>query len=202
MCFKKIEPSILYMGTPVVLITTVDENGRVNIGPMSSAWTTGRTVVLGLLCNSKTFGNLLAQKECVLNYPSSELHEQVEKIARLTGLCPVPPSKQDRYRYSPDKFSEGNFTAMESEQVEPPRIAECSIQLEAELKDILYITDDPVLPVKVAAVCVRVVCVHAREDIIIKEKHIDPRKWDPLIYNFRHYFGLGPDLGKTFKAEI
>jgi len=26
--------------------------------------------------------------------------------------------------------------------------------------------------------------------------------WQPLIYNFRHYYGLGQELGKTFRAEI
>ena len=40
------------------------------------------------------------------------------------------------------------------------------------------------------------------EKLIIKENHIDPEKWNPLIYNFRHYFGLGKELGKTFKAEV
>lgn len=32
--------------------------------------------------------------------------------------------------------------------------------------------------------------------------HIDTRRWQPLLYVFRHYFGTGPDLGRTFKAEI
>ena len=31
---------------------------------------------------------------------------------------------------------------------------------------------------------------------------IDPEKWSPLIYNFRHYFRLAEhELGKTFRAE-
>lgn len=29
----------------------------------------------------------------------------------------------------------------------------------------------------------------------------DPAKWQPLIYTFRHYFGLGDELGATFRAE-
>jgi hypothetical protein len=36
------EPSILYCGTPVVLISTVNEDGSPNIAPMSSAWSLGR----------------------------------------------------------------------------------------------------------------------------------------------------------------
>lgn len=79
---------------------------------------------------------------------------------------------------------------------------ECPIQLEAVVKEVLSITDDPILKITSAVVCTRVLCVHANEEIVVKENHIDPTKWNPLIYNFRHYYGLGPGLGKTFKAEI
>ncbi|MBL3628964.1 flavin reductase family protein, partial [Bacillus sp. RHF6] len=37
--------------------------------------------------------------------------------------------------------------------------------------------------------------------IILNENHINPSKWSPLIYNFRHYFGLGREIGKTFRSE-
>ncbi|MGH2643211.1 MAG: flavin reductase family protein [Chitinophagaceae bacterium] len=200
--FKKICPPILYIGTPVALITTLDEKGNANIGPVSSAWALGWTVVLGIICNSKTFQNLLAQKQCVINFPSAELYDRVEKIARLTGSDPVPEHKKAQYRFTADKFSAGGFSPVSSTEVLPPRIAECPIQLEVVLKEVLYITEDPVLRIKSAVVYVRVLCVHADERLVVKENHIDPARWDPLIYNFRHYHGLGPELGKTFKAEI
>ena len=53
-----------------------------------------------------------------------------------------------------------------------------------------------------AAVEVEVKRVHARKDFVTRGHHIAPDKWQPLIYNFRHYFGLGQELGKTFRAEI
>lgn len=31
--------------------------------------------------------------------------------------------------------------------------------------------------------------------------HIDPGVWSPLIYNFRHYHGLTPELGHGFRSE-
>jgi flavin reductase (DIM6/NTAB) family NADH-FMN oxidoreductase RutF len=39
--YKTIEPSILYFGTPVVLISTRNEDGTTNVAPMSSAWFSG-----------------------------------------------------------------------------------------------------------------------------------------------------------------
>jgi flavin reductase (DIM6/NTAB) family NADH-FMN oxidoreductase RutF len=53
-----------------------------------------------------------------------------------------------------------------------------------------------------AAVEVEVMRVHVRKDFVTGGHHIAPDKWQPLIYNFRHYFGLGQELGKTFRAEI
>ena len=35
---QTIEPAILYFGTPVVLISTLNEDGSPNLAPMSSAW--------------------------------------------------------------------------------------------------------------------------------------------------------------------
>jgi hypothetical protein len=43
--------------------------------------------------------------------------------------------------------------------------------------------------------------VHVRKDLVVQGNHVDPERWQPLIYNFRHYYGLGRELGKTFRAE-
>lgn len=197
-----IEPSILYFGTPVALITTLDESGNANIGPMSSVWALGWTMMLGLECASKTYQNLVAAGECVINLADQSLFEKVESIARLTGVKDIPDYKKGRYTYEPDKFKAGGFSKMEADLVKPPRIAECLLQLEAVLKNIHVISDDPKEAGDIAAVTVRVVRIHAHEEIIAGDKHIDPARWNPLIYNFRHYRALGKELGKTFKAEI
>lgn len=200
--FKNIEPAILYFGTPVALISTVDENNQANIGPVSSVWALGRTLLIGLECGSKTYQNLIKQGECVVNIHAACLFDKVERIATLTGAQPIPEYKKTRYRYEADKFKAGGFTRLASDVVVPPRIEECSIHFESLLKNKMVIEDDPVEQGPIAAVEVRVVRIHVEESLIIKDNHINPEKWDPLIYNFRHYFGLGEELGKTFKAEV
>src|SRR5215472_11602885 len=43
--FHRTEPKILYFGTPVVLISSLNENGeKKNLAPMSSFWAQGWTV--------------------------------------------------------------------------------------------------------------------------------------------------------------
>jgi flavin reductase (DIM6/NTAB) family NADH-FMN oxidoreductase RutF len=60
-----VEPSILYFGTPVALIGTLNEDGCPNLAPMSSAWAPGSSVVLGLGATGQTIQNLERVAECL-----------------------------------------------------------------------------------------------------------------------------------------
>jgi len=48
-----IESAILYFGTPVVLLSTLNEDGSPNLAPMSSAWWLGWRAMLGLSASGK-----------------------------------------------------------------------------------------------------------------------------------------------------
>ena len=80
-----VQPAILYFGTPVVLISTLNEDGSANLAPMSSAWWLGQRCVLGLAVASKTTENLRRTGECVLNLPSANMAARVDRLARTTG---------------------------------------------------------------------------------------------------------------------
>jgi flavin reductase (DIM6/NTAB) family NADH-FMN oxidoreductase RutF len=56
--YQGIWPSILYFGTPVALVTTLNTDGTPNIGPMSSAWALGYVVVMGWESTAHTLANL------------------------------------------------------------------------------------------------------------------------------------------------
>ena len=153
--FRTIKPKILYFGTPIALITTIDACGNPNIDPMSSVWALGYKLVLGLGCNGKTFSNLITQKECVVNIPSINLQPNIESIAHLTGANPVPEDKKAVYRYEPDKFATGGFSTIDSQIVRPPAIKDCPIQLEAILEQHSIIAFDHEGKPDVAAVTVK-----------------------------------------------
>jgi flavin reductase (DIM6/NTAB) family NADH-FMN oxidoreductase RutF len=82
---KVVEPAILYFGTPVVLVTSLNEDGSANLAPISSAWWLGWRCMLGIGASSKTSANLLARRECVLNLPSVDQVAAVDRLARTTG---------------------------------------------------------------------------------------------------------------------
>ncbi|HEU0026238.1 MAG TPA: flavin reductase family protein [Ktedonobacterales bacterium] len=195
---RNVTPAILYFGTPVVLLSTLNEDGSANLAPMSSAWALGWTVMLGLGAAGKSAENLMARRECVINLPSDALWQAVERLAPLTGKYPVPDWKQGQFRFEREKFAAAGLTPIASEVVRPPRVAECPLQLEATVRDVRPFGDE-----EGNAICVEahVTRVHAHSEILLDDAHIAPAAWRPLIYNFRHYFGLGQELGKTFRSE-
>ena len=154
----KSEPAILYFGTPVVLISTVNEDGSYNLAPMSSAFWLGWRCILGLGGASKTPLNMRRTGECVLNLPSVELADSVNRLARTTGTNPVPELKLRRgYRFEREKFGLSELTPLASETVAAPRVKECPVQLEAKVESIRSMAEnDPVQTGKILVIEVRV----------------------------------------------
>ena len=201
--FRTIEPKILYFGTPVALITSLNEDGATNLAPISSFWALGWTFVLGLLDETKTADNLARVKECVINIPSPEMWQKVERLAPLTGKNPVPELKTRQFHFEPNKFGVSGLTPMPSELIQPERVRECPVHLESRVIHLHTLSGERLnqLGGGVAAE-VEVLRVHVAHEYVLGEHHIDPEKWSPLIYNFRHYFRLADkELGKTFRAE-
>lgn len=187
----------MYYGTPVILLSTQNEDGSTNLSPLSSSWALGDCIVIGAATEGKAFENMRRQQQCVINLPDPSLWNHVEKLAAYTGKNPVPAAKKQLgFTYNKEKFAASGLTPARSQSVKPDRIAECPIQIEAEVKHIRIPDDSPFF----AVIETKAVHVHVHESIMKGTNHIDPQKWSPLIYNFRHYFGLGKELGKTFRA--
>lgn len=201
--FRTIEPRILYFGTPVALISSLNEEGETNLAPMSSFWALGWTMLLGLLEETKTADNMRRHPECVINLPSPDMWERVEKLAPLTGKNPVPEIKAKQFRFEPHKFPVAGLTPLASEAVKPMRAKECPVHMEARVVKMHELSGARLrqLGGGIAAE-VEILRVHVASDFVIKENYIDAAKWSPLIYNFRHYYKLAEhELGKTFRAE-
>ncbi|MFD7996774.1 flavin reductase family protein [Streptomyces mexicanus] len=203
---SRIEPGILYFGTPVVLLSTLNEDGTPNLAPMSSAFWLGWRAVLGLGARSQTSQNMLRTRECVLNLPSDALAPAVDRLALTTGTDPVPPRKAERgYRYEPDKFGRAGLTPVPSETVAPPRAAECPVAMEAVVEAVHALADDDdTQRGSVLTFEVRVRRVHVHDDIrhAGTEDHIDPDAWRPLIMSFQKLYGLGPQVHPSTLARI
>ncbi|MHB8165513.1 MAG: flavin reductase family protein [Sulfuricella sp.] len=148
---KTIEPSILYFGTPVVLISTINEDGTYNLAPLSSAFWLGWRCMIGLATYSKTPQN-----------------------------NPVPEFKLHKgYRYESDKFGLAGPTPTASETVAPPRVRECPVQLEAVVEATHRLAEgDAAQRGFIVCFKVRVQRVHVAESILMsgESNRIDPNK--------------------------
>jgi flavin reductase (DIM6/NTAB) family NADH-FMN oxidoreductase RutF len=113
-------PTGAYFGAPVVLVSTVDPDGTARLVLTSAACSHWHTVVLSLNAGSPALASLRRQGQCVLNVPGPELGARLQ---RLGGS--VAPGEGG--------FAAAGLTPLASRIVMPPRVAECPLQLEAEL---------------------------------------------------------------------
>jgi len=200
---KTIDPTILYFGTPVALISTLNEDGSANLAPMSSAWWLGWSCMLGLGSMGQTSDNLIRTRECVINLPSCEQVTHVDRLAMTTGRNPVPERKQGwGYRYEPDKFGVAGLTAESSLVVSPPRVHECPVQMEGIVHDVRPFGEN----VSANAFEVHIVALHVEESLLEPGRdglrpHIDAERWRPLIMSFCRFFGFGGEVHPSRLAE-
>lgn len=197
--FVAISPEILYFGTPVAVISSIATDGTTNLAAMSSFWALGDRFVLGLTRFGQTWRNLEHTPECVLNMPSPREWEYVERLGHTTGR----PELTDYHRgagitYAEDKFAVSGFTPMASERVAPLRIAECPVQIEARVLAKHLASDDAPF----AYIEVQKLLVHAQRRVLNPPAtRFDIESWSPLFYLFRHYYGKGAHLGRSFRAR-
>ena len=153
-------PNMFYYGFPVVLLSTMDDKGRVNITPITCTFTLGTNAVIALVKLNQAYENIKAVPEAVFNLPTSQMWEQVEAIAPYTAKDPVPAQKAAKYTHTDDKFALG-YVLVELEFVQ----------------------------------------VHAEDNLVMDGDKINPLNWDPLIYNFKHYYSIGEHKGLNFTIK-
>jgi|SRR5678816_2729515 flavin reductase (DIM6/NTAB) family NADH-FMN oxidoreductase RutF len=203
---RTIDPAILYFGTPVILISTVNEDGSYNLAPISSIFWLSWRCVIGISAASKTSENILRTRECVINLPSMHQVAAVNRLALTTGRNPVPAYKQQRgYRHEQNKFQTAGVTPIHATTVKAPRVLECPVNLEAKLASVHYIAgDNNDLKGRIASIELKVTQVHVDEKILMDgyRNRIDPDKWRPLIMSFQQFYGLSERLSPSKLATI
>ena len=203
---RAIDPAILFWGTPVVLISTLNEDGTPNLAPMSSAFWLADRCILGLIAHSQTTANLIRTGECVLNLVSDDMSVNVNGIARTTGSKVLSPFKEGAgYVHEPDKFGKAMLEPLPSEVVSPPRASKCPVQMEAKLVATHKVMEDvPQYSDFIVTLEVKIVRTHVSEDIIMEgyDNRIDPDKWKPMIMSFQRLYGLRNELAPSKLAQI
>ncbi|POF61488.1 flavin reductase [Novacetimonas maltaceti] len=188
----------MYYGTPVALVCTQNSDGSENLTPMSSSWSLRDFVVLGLGCASQAMENLRHRPRLTVNLPSADMWESIERIAVFTGKNPVPDHKATHFSYCRDKFEAAGLTRLTSTEGGPSRVAECPIQIEAVVNTVTDVSDNPE---GFSVIIAKAVAMHAAVGILDETSgQIDPVKWDPLIFSYKTYHGVGSELGRMARV--
>lgn len=199
-------PSILYFGTPVILVSTRNADATFNIAPLSSVFWLGWRCVIGVAATSKTTENILRERECVVNMPSQDMVEHIDRLALTTGADPVPETKARRgYVHHADKFARAGLTPAPAGTVRAPRIAECPAQFEARLVSPRRLGEGEADMAGAPFLFeLRVTRVWLDDAILMDgaSDRVDPLKWRPLLMSFQRFFGLGEELSPSRLATI
>jgi flavin reductase (DIM6/NTAB) family NADH-FMN oxidoreductase RutF len=185
---RVLNPKMLYFGTPVLLVSSLNSDGSTNLAPMSSAWWVGDTAMLGLSANSQTVRNLAQRPLCVLNLVDAAMVNAIDRLALLTGRLDVPEYKRARgYRYQPDKFSAAGLTPAAYGGGIPSGVAESPIQMEGRVQ-VIHEIGGPGSGLR--ALEVSVLCTHVDDSLLMTDHpaYIDPLRWNPLFMKFTEYF--------------
>ncbi len=200
-----IQPAIMYFGTPVILISTLNEDGTTNIAPISSVWWLGWSCMIGIDATSQSTKNLKRNGQCVLNLASGDLAQKVNTLALLTGSKEVPLHKKMLgYKYSNDKFAQSGFTPQQSDSSNVSAIKECPIQLEVSVENFKpFGENDERMAVPAYAIELKISKVSVMPDMLVEgsKNKIDPNKWNPLIMNFRKLYSLTAEVNESRLAR-
>ena len=163
---------------PVVLVTSIDSNGKANIITLAWAGTICSdppVIGLGIRPHRHSYKLIEEAGEFVVNIPTT-------KILRETDFCGMVSGKDI------DKFSETNLTPELAEKVKPPLIHECPVNIECILKQ--------KIPFGVHHLIIgEVVSVHVDQEILDENGRIDFTKISPFVYNQGEYWSLKKKIG-------
>jgi len=176
---REFPPSEALYPVPVVLVSCIDKSTKkANI--ITLAWcgvVSSKPPTLGLSIRPSRLSHRLIRetKNFVVNIPSVKILEE-------TDLCGITTGKDT------DKFKACSFTSQASSKISSPMIAECPVNIECVLKNIIELgTHDLFLG--------EVVAVHADDDILKPCGSIDYDLARPFVYTQGEYRELGKKMG-------
>ena len=181
--FRPVYPS------PAALIVSADENQKSNIMTAGEVFNVGlkNPAIIGIALRKATYTHGLISKtmEFTVNFPTSAIIEIVDLIGTVSG------------RNGLDKFAEYGLTALKSDEVIPPIIDECPVNLECKALSITEVGDHDLFLGEVVA-------MHVDSDKLGENQKVLIDKVDGFLYAEWEYYKFGEkinDLGYTRKNK-
>ncbi len=176
------QPALFPM--PVVIIAAYGADG--NVCAMNAAWAQicdMDKIALFIDADHKTTKNIMETRAFTVNIADEKNIETADFFGIATG------------NKMPDKFARSGCTAVKSEFVNAPIIAEYPVALECELLEEINTPN-------MHAIVGKIVNVSAEEDVVGDKDKILPEKVKALIFDqYRSgYFSVGEKVGQAWNA--
>ena len=175
---KRFAPGALTAPLPPVIVTVGagDEVNMITIGWTGILATQPPKTYISVRPTRHSYALLKKYPEFVINLPTASLAREVDFIGIYTGA-------------KLDKFERTGLTAVKSEKVAAPTIAECPVALECRVCEVIPMGSHDVFVADI-------VSVSASDDIIDEAGRICFDRAGLLAYAHGEYFALGEKLGK------
>jgi len=156
---------------PICFASTIDKDGNVNLSPFSFFNLMGQNPPICVFSplrkmrdgsTKHTLDNVLEHPECVINIVDYNIVQQ-QSLASV------------EYPKGVNEFEKAGLTAIPSEIVKPPRVAESPFQLECKVRDVISITDEPGAANLIIAEIVR---IHVKEELLDENENVSPYDLD------------------------
>jgi len=181
---KSIGARALAYPTPVWVIGSYDREGRANI--MTAAWcgvTCSKPPAVGVSLRKATYsyGCLMERRAFTVNIPSAD-------HARVADYCGIASGRDT------DKFAKTDLTAVHSEVVDAPYVAEFPLILECRVSHTLEIG----LHTQFIG---EIVDIKAEVEVLNSSGLPDMALVRPFVYApvQQKYFGLGHEIGRGYE---
>lgn len=180
---KSIGAKTVVYPTPVFVVGTYDEEGEPNA--MTVAWggicaSQPPCVAISIRENRYTYDNIVARGAFTVNIPSEANAAAADYFGIVSGR-------------RADKFAAAGVTALASERVDAPIIAEFPFALECEVLQRVEIGTH-------VQFIGEIVGIQADESVLTEEGALDIEKVKPILFapENRAYYGIGAQVGQAF----
>lgn len=165
--------------SPAALITSVDRSGTPNIITLGEVFNISvrKPVIIGIAIRPATYSHALISEtqEYVVNLPPARILAQVDGCGSISG------------RNNINKFETFGLTPLPADEVAPPLIAECPVNIECKVVGSQTIGDHDLFLGDVVA-------VHVDEDTLDESGEIIAERLDMLVYITGEYWSVGEKL--------
>lgn len=166
---------------PIAFVSTIDENGIYNLSPFSffNVFSSNPPIIIFSPARSgrtgatkNTHDNVIHHPYCVVNIANESIVHQMNLAAGM-------------YPKGVDEFAKSGLTPIASITIDVPRVAECFVQYECKVKDVIPLGSGGGSGNLV--VC-EVLMIHVNENVIDSSNNIDPLKMEFIARMGKQYW--------------